>query len=144
MLKKICLILLAITVFVVILIPDKNAIPRGAQSIGAWYYKNGNDVYFEKGWGFFLQLHDPYETYRIDEADGKTAESALERLKQVLGDNNSSKEDIEEATKTLNDVMMKIGQAIYSHAGDPEKAPEADATEKKNEDGSVEAEVEEK
>ena len=51
MLKKICLILLAITVFVVILIPDKNAIPRGAQSIGAWYYKNGNDVYFEKGWG---------------------------------------------------------------------------------------------
>ena len=72
MLKKICLILLAITVFVVILIPDKNAIPRGAQSIGAWYYKNGNDVYFEKGWGFFLQLHDPYETYRIDEADGKT------------------------------------------------------------------------
>ena len=72
MLKKICLILLAITVFVVILIPDKNAIPRGAQSIGAWYYKNGDDVYFEKGWGFFLQLHDPYETYRIDEADGKT------------------------------------------------------------------------
>lgn len=72
MLKKICLILLAITVFVVILIPDKNAIPRGAQSIGGWYYKNRNDVYFETGWGFFLQLHDPYKSYRIDEADGKT------------------------------------------------------------------------
>jgi hypothetical protein len=36
--------------------------------------------------------------------------------------------------------MMKIGQAIYAHAGDPEKTGE----EKKNEDGSVEAEVEEK
>jgi hypothetical protein len=35
--------------------------------------------------------------------------------------------------------MMKIGQAIYSHAGDPAKAEE-----KKNDDGSVEAEVEEK
>jgi hypothetical protein len=40
--------------------------------------------------------------------------------------------------------MMKIGQAIYSHAGDPEKTPEWETTEKKNDDGSVEAEVEEK
>jgi hypothetical protein len=40
--------------------------------------------------------------------------------------------------------MMKIGQAIYSHAGDPEKTPEGETTEKKNDDGSVEAEVEEK
>ncbi|GAB0174142.1 MAG: molecular chaperone DnaK [Candidatus Altimarinota bacterium] len=79
---------------------------------------------------------------KYEEADGKTAESALERLKQVLADSNSSKEDIEEATKVLNDVMMKIGQAIYSHAGDPEKKDEAG--EKKNDDGSVEAEVEEK
>jgi molecular chaperone DnaK len=77
---------------------------------------------------------------KYDEADGKTAESALERLKQVLADSNSSKEEIEEANKTLSDVMMKIGQAIYSHAGDPEKKDE----EKKNDDGSVEAEVEEK
>ena len=76
---------------------------------------------------------------KYDEKDGEVAKSALERLKQVLADSNSSKEDIEETNKTLSDVMMKIGQAIYSHAGDPEKAEE-----KKNEDGSVEAEVEEK
>lgn len=75
---------------------------------------------------------------KYDEKDGETAKSALERLKQVLADNNSSKEDIEESTKTLSDVMMKIGQAIYSHAGD-EKTEE-----KKNDDGSVDAEVEEK
>ena len=78
---------------------------------------------------------------KYDEKDGETAKSALERLKQVLADSNSSKEDIEWANKTLSDVMMKIGQAIYSHAGDPEKGPDA---EKKNDDGSVEAEVEEK
>jgi hypothetical protein len=35
--------------------------------------------------------------------------------------------------------MMKVGQAIYAHAGDPEKKDE----EKKNDDGSVEADVEE-
>ncbi len=74
---------------------------------------------------------------KYDEKDGETAKSALERLKQVLADTNSSKEDIETATKTLSDVMMKIGQAIYSQ-------PSADANaEKKNDDGSVDAEVEE-
>jgi molecular chaperone DnaK len=77
---------------------------------------------------------------KYEEADGETARSALERLKQVLADANSTKEEIEESTKTLSDVMMKIGQAIYSHAGDPEKSDEP----KKNDDGSIEAEVEEK
>jgi hypothetical protein len=36
--------------------------------------------------------------------------------------------------------MMKVGQDIYAHAGDAEKKDET----KKNDDGSVEAEVEEK
>lgn len=77
---------------------------------------------------------------KYEETDGETAKSALERLRQVLADTNSSKEDIETATKTLSDVMMKIGQAIYAHAGDAEAKPE----DKKNDDGSVDAEVEEK
>ena len=81
---------------------------------------------------------------KYDEKDGELAKPALERLKQVLADSNSTKDDIEGATKVLSDVMMKIGQAIYSHAGDPEKTPEGETTEKKNDDGSVEAEVEEK
>ena len=74
---------------------------------------------------------------KYDEKDGETAKSALERLKQVLADSNSTKDEIEEAQKPLSDVMMKIGQAIYSQ-------PSADANaEKKNDDGSVDAEVEE-
>ena len=82
---------------------------------------------------------------KYDEKDGEVAKSALERLKQVLADSNSTKEDIEWTTKTLSDVMMKIGQAIYAHAGDPEKwSPETSSGWQKNEDGSVEAEVEEK
>ncbi|MBP9812314.1 molecular chaperone DnaK [Candidatus Gracilibacteria bacterium] len=81
---------------------------------------------------------------KYDEKDGELAKPALERLKQVLADSNSTKDDIEGATKVLSDVMMKIGQAIYSHAGDPEKSQEGETTEKKNDDGSVEAEVEEK
>lgn len=76
---------------------------------------------------------------KYDEKDGETAKSAIDRLKQVLADTNSTKEDIEEATKTLSDIMMKIGQAIYSQ-------PSADANatgETKNDDGTVDADVEE-
>lgn len=76
---------------------------------------------------------------KYNEKDGETAKSAIDRLKQVLADTNSSKEDIEEATKTLSDIMMKIGQAIYAQ-------PSADANatgEAKNDDGTVDADVEE-
>lgn len=76
---------------------------------------------------------------KYDEKEGETAKSVIDRLKQVLADTNSTKEDIEEATKTLSDIMMKIGQAIYAQ-------PSADANatgEAKNDDGTVDADVEE-
>lgn len=79
-------------------------------------------------------------TGKYEEKDGEEARVKLEELKKVLSDANAEKDTLESATKALSDVMMKVGQAIYAHAGDPEKAGEA----KKNEDGSVEAEVEEK
>lgn len=77
---------------------------------------------------------------KYEEKDGEEARAKLEDLKKVLSDANSDKDAIESATKALSDVMMKVGQAIYAHAGDPEKKDE----EKKNDDGSVEADVEEK
>jgi molecular chaperone DnaK len=80
---------------------------------------------------------------KYEAADGEEAKVKLEELKVVLAKSDASKDEIEWATKSLSDVMMKIGQAIYAHAGDPEKAPEGETTEKKNDDGSVEAEVEE-
>lgn len=77
---------------------------------------------------------------KYEEADGTEARAKLEELKTALAKSDATKDELESATKALSDVMMKIGQAIYAHAGDPEKKEE----EKKNDDGSVEAEVEEK
>ncbi len=77
---------------------------------------------------------------KYEEADGEEARKQLQALKDVLAKSDATKEEIEEATKALSDKMMKVGQDIYAHAGDAEKPAE----EKKNDDGSVEAEVEEK
>lgn len=77
---------------------------------------------------------------KYEEQDGEEAKAKLEDLKKVLADANADKDSLESATKALNDVMMKVGQSIYAHAGDAEKPGE----EKKNDDGSVEADVEEK
>ena len=77
---------------------------------------------------------------KYEEKDGEEAKAKIEELKKVLADANATKESIEAATKTLTDIMMKIGQAIYAHAGDAK--PEG-TEEKKNDDGSVEADVEE-
>lgn len=77
---------------------------------------------------------------KYEEADGAEARAKLADLKAVLAKSDATKEEIEEATKALNEKMMKVGQDIYAHAGDAEKKDEA----KKNDDGSVEAEVEEK
>lgn len=77
-------------------------------------------------------------TGKYEEKDGEEAKVKLEELKKVLADANADKDAIESATKALSDVMMKVGQAIYAHAGD------AKPEDKKNDDGSVEAEVEEK
>jgi molecular chaperone DnaK len=77
---------------------------------------------------------------KYEEADGTEARAKLADLKTALAKSDASKDELESATKSLSDVMMKIGQAIYAHAGDPAATPSED---KKNDDGSVEAEVEE-
>ena len=75
---------------------------------------------------------------KYEEADGAEARAKLDELKALLAKSDVTKEEIEAATKELSDRMMKVGQAIYAHAGD------AKPEEGKNADGSVEAEVEEK
>ncbi len=82
---------------------------------------------------------------KYEEKDGEEAKAKLEDLKKVLADANADKDSLESATKALNDVMMKVGQSIYAHAGDNEgKGPETSSGWQKNDDGSVEADVEEK
>jgi molecular chaperone DnaK len=77
---------------------------------------------------------------KVKDDEKKEAEEKIKELKDVLAKTDASKEDIENATKPLSDIMMKIGQAIYSQWW----AEWASATseEKKDDDGVVDAEVE--
>ncbi len=60
---------------------------------------------------------------KVSEDDKKDAESKIADLKKVLENVNATKEEIDAATKPLNDVMMKIGQAIYAQPGAEANAP---------------------
>lgn len=51
---------------------------------------------------------------KISEDDKKQAEEKITELKDLLLKEETSKEDFEAKTKELNDIMMKIGQEIYS------------------------------
>lgn len=62
---------------------------------------------------------------KISDADKTEAENKIKDLKDVLSNTSASKEDLEGKTKELNDIMMKIGQAIYSQAW-AQEAPKAD------------------
>ncbi|MFA5916927.1 MAG: molecular chaperone DnaK [Candidatus Gracilibacteria bacterium] len=79
---------------------------------------------------------------KVPEADKTDAESKIADLKKILENTNASKDEIDSATKALNDVMMKIGQAIYAQPG---ATPPADGCADGKcvaDDGVVEGEVE--
>jgi molecular chaperone DnaK len=54
---------------------------------------------------------------KVDEADKKSVEEKIAALKEVLGKTDASKEDFEAPTKELNDIMMSVGQKLYSQPG---------------------------
>jgi len=73
---------------------------------------------------------------KIPEEDKKQAEEAIAELKKVLENTAATKEELETATKKVNDIMMKVWQAIYSQPG----ANGANTENKKPDDGIVDAE----
>lgn len=77
---------------------------------------------------------------KYEESDGKEAQEKIDALKKILEQDDADRDTITHATDELQKVMMKVGQDIYSKAGNDEKPTE----EKKNDDGTVEGEVEEK
>jgi len=83
---------------------------------------------------------------KFDAKLGEEAKEKVEALKKILENMNATKDEITNAMNPLNEVMMKIGQEIYSKA---QAAPDEGVKvtdnneEKKNEDGSVDADVEE-
>ncbi|MDD5197323.1 MAG: molecular chaperone DnaK [Candidatus Gracilibacteria bacterium] len=83
---------------------------------------------------------------KFDAALGTEAQAKIEELRKVLGEADASKESIDAAMNPLNEVMMKIGQEIYSKGGTPETEEGVNVKDnnEKKEDESVDAEVEEK
>lgn len=75
---------------------------------------------------------------KVSDADKTEAESKMKALKDELAKADASKEDLESKTKELTDLMMKIGQAIYSQAG----AAQGAETAEQPTDGVVEWDVE--
>ena len=72
---------------------------------------------------------------KVKEEDKKQAEEAIAELKKVLENSGATKEELEPATKKVNDIMMKVGQAIYSQPN-----AEAGTSENKKDDWVVDAE----
>ncbi|MFA6090408.1 MAG: molecular chaperone DnaK [Candidatus Gracilibacteria bacterium] len=83
---------------------------------------------------------------KFDAALGTEAQTKIDELKKVLADATASKESIDGAMNPLNEVMMKIGQEIYAKGGTPEAEDGVNVKDnnKKEDEGTVDAEVEEK
>ncbi|MDQ1344050.1 MAG: molecular chaperone DnaK [Patescibacteria group bacterium] len=85
---------------------------------------------------------------KFEDSLGTEAEGKISDLKKALENADASKESLEEATKSLQDVMMKIGQEIYSKSqaqteNDDGVRVKENANETKADD-AVDGEVEEK
>lgn len=63
---------------------------------------------------------------KVSEEDQKSATEKIATLKEVLAKADASKEELEEKTKELSELMMKIGQAIYAQADASKETPPAD------------------
>ena len=75
---------------------------------------------------------------KIDAAEKATIESALEELKAVLKDTNSTKEQIEAATKKLADASHKMAEHMYKQ----NEGGEAASSSAKKDDDVIDAEIE--
>ena len=62
-------------------------------------------------------------------------EEKVKAVKEVLGKEDASKEDLESATKDLSDTLSEVGQSMYGNAAKPEESGAPDS-----EDGSQKAE----
>jgi molecular chaperone DnaK len=85
---------------------------------------------------------------KVDAKIKETVEEKIKKVKEVSGKEDSSKEDIEAATKELSDELSKVGEAMYKDSGakteDGSAKPESEDGEKKSEDGKKDdAKVEE-
>jgi molecular chaperone DnaK len=62
---------------------------------------------------------------KIDDADKKSVEEKVSKVKEVLAKSDASKDELESTSKELSDEMMKVGQKLYSQPG-AQEAPKND------------------
>jgi len=78
---------------------------------------------------------------KISEDDEKTLDESIESAKKVMADDKAAKEDLEKATKDLNDKLMPIGAKMYEQTSDDEKSDDEDKSEEDKKDETIEGEV---
>lgn len=92
---------------------------------------------------------------KLSDDDKKTLDEAVEAAQKVVKDEKSTKDDLEKASKELNDKLMPIGAKMYEQAAKDAPADSSDAEDedrestarvvndddKKDKDGPVEGEV---
>jgi molecular chaperone DnaK len=75
---------------------------------------------------------------KIDASEKAAIDEALEELKAVLKNTDSTKEQIETATKKLADASHKMAEQMYKQ----NEAGEAPASNAKKDDDVIDAEIE--
>ena len=80
---------------------------------------------------------------KISESDKKSIEDAKKELADELARADATAASLKAKTDALSEKAMKLGEAVYK-AQQAEQGASADATEKKNDDGTVDADFSEK
>ena len=80
---------------------------------------------------------------KISEDDKKAIEDAKKELADELAKADATADSLKAKTDALSEKAMKLGEAVYK-AQQAEQGASADATEKKNDDGTVDADFSEK
>lgn len=80
---------------------------------------------------------------KISEADKKSIEDAKKELADELARADATADSLKAKTDALSEKAMKLGEAVYK-AQQAEQGASADSAEKKNDDGTVDADFSEK
>ena len=84
------------------------------------------------------KMPDEYKD-KISDDDKEAIKKAVAEAKEKLEKNADDKDELEAATKALNDAIMPIGAKLYQAAADDKKDDKS--SDKKDDDGAVEGEV---
>ena len=84
------------------------------------------------------KMPDEYKD-KISDDDKEAIKKAVAEAKEKLEKNADDKDELEAATKALNDAIMPIGAKLYQAAADDKKDDKS--SDKKDDDGAVEGEI---